>query len=109
MPDSQEGTTKQQQSQDFPQSQIDQAFAGLAQQVPPSPQFAQELLHVQGQAYWRLAEDALRTAKEVSEHQMLFLVRQQITQEAAYQAIPQVINYLRSNPQVVQQIVRQAQ
>lgn len=114
MPDSSQqdtaGTTKEDIRPDLSnQAGWDQAFGQLAQQVGQSPQLAQELLHVQGQAYWRLAEDALRTAKEVSEHQMLFLVRQQITQDAAYQAIPVVLNFLRQNPQVIQSMINQGQ
>lgn len=91
------------------QAGFDQAFGQLAQQIPQQGQGVQELLHMQSQANWRLIEDHLRTAREVSQYQTLFTVRQQITQEAAQQALPYVINFLRQNPHLVQSMISQGQ
>lgn len=114
MPDSSSqqdtGSTQQDVRPDLSnQAGWDQAFGQLAQQVPQQvPQqgtFGQEFLQMQSQAYWRLIEDNLRIAREVSQYATLYAVRQQITQEAAQQAIPHVINFLRQHPELVQSMV----
>jgi flagellar biosynthesis/type III secretory pathway protein FliH len=50
-------------------------------------------------AYWELAEATLRTARRVSEVQILSLMRQEIVREVS----SSVINEIRRNPQMIKQ------
>jgi hypothetical protein len=89
---------EQQAQQNYPQSTFDQLF---------SEQIAQSGIDPTGreawQAYFDLAEQTLRTARRVSEIQVLSLMQQHIVK----QVTQSVIQQFQQNPQLLKQPVQQ--
>lgn len=85
-----------QQEQQRSQSTFDSLFSAQIGQIDPSGREA-------WQAYFELAEQTLRTARRVSEIQVLSLMQGQIVK----QVTSQVINQLQQNPQLLKQPVQQ--
>lgn len=109
MPDTQEQSKSQSQQQNrrasdqYPQSTFDSIFEQMASSSSGNP-LAADSSREAWRAYFKLAQETLRTAQEVSEIQVLASMHRQIVA----QAVQSVVHQLQSNPQLITPAVQQA-